>query len=136
MNQNAEWTFMMGFAPVSVSKITTQYQRKDFLKTCKTICFEVINSIEEPCYTGQRKKLSGLTGCKGKTVPKDGNSKSILWRFCLRRAHITGPHNAPRYGERRNRHMRTRRTNRMRLPSTMSDDETRSPSSPFHRAVR
>ena len=33
---------------------------------------------------------------------------AILWRFCLRRARITGPHNAPRYGERRNRHTRLR----------------------------
>ena len=33
---------------------------------------------------------------------------AILWRFCLRRARITGPHNAPRYGERRNRHTRPR----------------------------
>ena len=30
--------------------------------------------------------------------------------------------------------MRSRRTNRMRLPNTASDDEARSPSSPFHHA--
>ena len=31
--------------------------------------------------------------------------------------------------------MRSRRTNRMRLPNTASDDEAQSPSSPFHRAL-